>query len=60
MTTSLTDLAMNPFDDDIVREPREVTFSVPGLNNNQLKQLVGSLSLEKKLLLDRLSAIERD
>jgi AcrR family transcriptional regulator len=28
--------------------------------NLQLKQLVGSLSLEKKLLLDRLSAIERD
>jgi len=27
--------------------------------NLQLKQLVGSLSLEKKLLLDRLSAIER-
>jgi hypothetical protein len=41
MTTSLTDLAMNPFDDDIVREPREVTFSVHGLNENQLKQLVG-------------------
>ena len=28
--------------------------------NLQLKQLVGSLSLEKKLLLDRLTAIERD
>jgi hypothetical protein len=28
--------------------------------NMQLKQLVGTLSLEKKLLLDRLSAIERD
>jgi hypothetical protein len=41
MSTSLSDLAINPFDDDIVREPREVTFSVPGLNNNQLKQLVG-------------------
>jgi AcrR family transcriptional regulator len=29
------------------------------LENLQLKQLVGSLSLEKKLLLDRLSALER-
>jgi hypothetical protein len=42
MTTSLTDLAMNPFDDDIVREPREVIFSVQGLNDNQLNELVGT------------------
>jgi hypothetical protein len=36
----LTDLAMNPFEDDIVREPRDVTFSVKGLNDNQLKRLI--------------------
>ena len=29
------------------------------LENLQLKQLVGTLSLEKKLLLDRLGALER-
>jgi hypothetical protein len=40
MTTSFTDLAMNPFDDDIVREPRDVTFSVQGLNEGPLNRLV--------------------
>ena len=42
MTTSLADLAMNPFDDDIVREPRDVTFSVHGLNDGPLNRLVTS------------------
>jgi hypothetical protein len=40
MTTLLADLAMNPFDDDIIREPRDVTFSVHGLNDNQMNRLV--------------------
>ena len=39
MMTSLINLAMNPFDDDIVREPRDVTFSVQGLNDKQLNYL---------------------
>ena len=34
----------NPFENDIVREPREVSFSVPGLNDAALNALVQRFS----------------
>ncbi|EJW11114.1 hypothetical protein A33M_3468 [Rhodovulum sp. PH10] len=40
MTLAAAQLAVNPFEDDIVREPRDVSFSVPGLNDAPLDQLV--------------------
>jgi hypothetical protein len=40
MTRSLAAIQVNPFDDDVVREPREVSFSVPGLNDAPLNKLL--------------------
>jgi hypothetical protein len=40
MTSSYARLQVNPFDDDVVREPREVSFSVKGLNDGPLNDLV--------------------
>ncbi|NVO14873.1 MAG: hypothetical protein HXX10_12630 [Rhodoplanes sp.] len=39
MTTSFADAKVNPFEDDVVREPREVSFSVKGLNDSPLSSL---------------------
>jgi hypothetical protein len=48
MTTSIYDLEVNPFEDDVVRQPRDVIFSVSGLNDNQLRDLISSFQkLEK-------------
>src|SRR5215470_4427921 len=33
-------LPVNPFDADVIREPREVTYSVPGLNDSALNHLI--------------------
>ena len=40
MTTPTSHPEVNPFTDDIVREPRDVDFSVTGLNDAQLERLV--------------------
>jgi hypothetical protein len=40
MTTSYTSIQVNPFADDVVREPREVSFSVKGLNDGPLNALI--------------------
>jgi hypothetical protein len=40
MTLSWAGMPLNPFEDDVVREPREVLFSVKGLNDGPLSSLV--------------------
>ncbi len=40
MTTIFSELEVNPFEDDVVTEPRRVSFSVKGLNDNPLETLV--------------------
>jgi hypothetical protein len=40
MTRSYADMQVNPFEDNVVREPREVSFSVTGLNDAPLNQLL--------------------
>ena len=40
MTGANTGAPMNPFADDVVREPREVSFSVKGLNDGPLNTLL--------------------
>ena len=44
MTASFASLQVNPFEDDVVREPREVSFSVKGLNDQPLHMLVSRFS----------------
>jgi hypothetical protein len=40
MTRSSSNMQVNPFEDNVVREPREVTFSVKGLNDAPLDRLL--------------------
>jgi hypothetical protein len=40
MTLPCAGMPVNPFEDDVVREPREVFFSVKGLNEGPLQSLV--------------------
>ena len=44
MTTATFNLEVNPFKDDIVREPRDVDFSVTGLNDAPLECLVAAFA----------------
>ncbi len=44
MTSSYANLKVNPFTDDVVREPREVSFSVKGLNEAPLDHLLRKFS----------------
>ena len=44
MTPSYANMQVNPFEDDVVREPREVSFSVKGLNDAPLNDLLSKLS----------------
>ena len=44
MTLSYASMQVDPFEDDVVREPREVSFSVKGLNDAPLNALVGKFS----------------
>ena len=41
MTNVFAELEVNPFEDDVVTEPRRISFSVEGLNDQPLKQLIG-------------------
>jgi hypothetical protein len=41
MTNIFAELEVNPFEDDVVTEPRRVSFSVEGLNDKPLEQLIG-------------------
>jgi hypothetical protein len=45
MTPSYASMQVNPFEDDVVREPREVSFSVKGLNEASLDALVRKFSV---------------
>ncbi len=45
MTPSYANMQVNPFEDDVVREPREVSFSVKGLNDAPLNDLLSKLSI---------------
>ncbi len=40
MSDVFTSLPINPFEADVIREPREVTYSVEGLNDAPLKYLI--------------------
>lgn len=40
MTVSYAGIPVNPFDDDFVKEPRDVAFSVKGLNDAPLQKLL--------------------
>jgi hypothetical protein len=42
--TSYATMQVNPFEDDVVREPREVSFSVKGLNDAPLDELLNKFS----------------
>lgn len=44
MTTSYANMQVNPFEDNVVREPREVSFSVKGLNEAPLNALLNKFS----------------
>lgn len=44
MTPSYASLQANPFEDDVVREPRDVSFSVKGLNDAPLNALSSKFS----------------
>lgn len=44
MTSSYANQQVNPFEDDVVREPREVSFSVKGLNDAPLNALLAKFS----------------
>jgi hypothetical protein len=44
MTQPPDETQLNPFEDNVVREPREVTFSVPGLNDAPLRELLKRFS----------------
>jgi hypothetical protein len=44
MSTSTDSIAVNPFEDTIVREPRDVSFSVKGLNEKPLNALLQEFS----------------
>ncbi|MCL2715659.1 MAG: hypothetical protein FWD68_14005 [Alphaproteobacteria bacterium] len=44
MNASQDALAINPFEDNVVREPREVTFSVQGLNDKPLARLLAEFA----------------
>ena len=40
MSSVFASLPVNPFEADVIREPREVTYSVQGLNDSPLNQLI--------------------
>ena len=40
MSSVFSSLPVNPFEADVIREPREVTFSVQGLNDRALNHLI--------------------
>jgi hypothetical protein len=40
MSNIFAELEVNPFEDDVVTEPRRVSFSVQGLNDKPLEQLI--------------------
>ncbi len=40
MSSVFASLPVNPFEADIIREPREVTYSVQGLNDSSLNRLI--------------------
>jgi len=40
MSRVFASLPVNPFEADVIREPREVTYSVQGLNDNPLNHLI--------------------
>ena len=40
MSSVFASLPVNPFEADVIREPREVTFSVQGLNDGALNHLI--------------------
>lgn len=40
MSSVFASLPVNPFEADVIREPREVTYSVPGLNDGPLNHLI--------------------
>jgi hypothetical protein len=44
MTPAYASMQVNPFEEDVVREPREVLFSVKGLNDAPLNTLVDKFS----------------
>jgi hypothetical protein len=40
MSNALAELEINPFEDDVVTEPRRISYSVEGLNDKSLEQLI--------------------
>ncbi|MGY3450267.1 hypothetical protein [Bradyrhizobium sp. USDA 4353] len=44
MNSACADIKVNPFEDDVVREPREVSFSVRGLNDTPLERILAEFS----------------
>jgi hypothetical protein len=40
MSSVFASLPVNPFEADVIREPREVTYSVQGLNDSPLNHLI--------------------
>jgi hypothetical protein len=40
VTNIFAELEVNPFEDDVVTEPRRISFSVEGLNDKPLEQLI--------------------
>ncbi|HTO63984.1 MAG TPA: hypothetical protein VMM15_22310 [Bradyrhizobium sp.] len=60
MTASYADMQVNPFEDDIVREPRDVSFSVADLNDVPLNRLLAKVEALDPGELPRSSPVKAD
>jgi hypothetical protein len=60
MTNPYADMQVNPFEDAIVREPRDVTFSVNGLNDAPLQRVLAKFAALDGGELPRSSPVKAD
>ncbi|MGJ4951727.1 hypothetical protein [Bradyrhizobium sp. HKCCYLS20291] len=60
MTDAYVDIQVNPFEDAIVREPRDVTFSVSGLNDAPLDRVLAKFTALDRGELPRNSPVKAD
>ncbi|GLH80280.1 hypothetical protein SSBR45G_51890 [Bradyrhizobium sp. SSBR45G] len=60
MTNSYAEMRVNPFEDAIVREPRDVTFSVNGLNDAPLDRVLAKFAALDGGELPRSSPVKAD
>jgi len=59
MTNIFAELEVNPFEDDVVTEPRRVSFSVEGLNAKPLQRVIAQFHILTKGTLPRQPIIDQ-